>query len=248
MSPTQVADTRKTAERTHGRAIAGRAARVWGQYGRAGQERVARRARLIAESAGLRPGVRALELGCGTGEYTERLVAAGASLSALDLVPELVAVARRRPGLAGVAWLLGDAEQLPLPDGALDAVVGNAVLHHLRLGPALAEIVRVLRPGGRCALTEPNMLNPQVAVQKNVPTVKRWLGDTPHETAFLSWRIRAALVHAGLVVERITPFDFLHPVIPDSAVPLVQSVESSLERAPLVSHLAGSLLIVARRP
>lgn len=241
------ADGRKRAERSHGRAIAGRATRVWGQYGRAGQERVVRRARLLVESAGLRAGVRALELGCGTGEYTERLAPSGASLSALDLVPELIAVAQGRALPPNVTCLLGDAEQLPFPDGSLDAVVGNAVLHHLRLNIALVEVTRVLRDGGRCAFTEPNMLNPQVAVQKNVPPIKRWLGDTPHETAFLSWQMRRDLERAGLTVENVVPFDFLHPALPDRAVPAARRLESGFERMPLLAQLAGSLLIVARR-
>ena len=248
VSPPTAEDSRKRAERTHGRAIAGRAAQVWGQHGRAGQLRVVRRAGLLAVSVGLSAGTRALELGCGTGEYTQRLAAYGAALTALDLVPELLAVARDRPGVERVALLQGDAEQLPLPDASLDAVVGNAVLHHLRLGPALAEVTRVLRAGGRCAFTEPNMLNPQVAIQKNVPPVKRWLGDTPHETAFFHWQIRGALERAGLEVERITPFDFLHPAIPDRAVPLARHLEAGLERTPFVSQIAGSLLIVTRRP
>ena len=242
------ADSRKRSELDHGRTIAGRAAAVWGQDGLAGQERVRRRSGLLASSVNAGPGLRVLELGCGTGEYTARLVSAGAHLVALDLVGDLVRVAVERGLAARAEFVLGDAEGLPFGDGEFDAVVGNAVLHHLRLAPALRELRRILKPGGRCAFTEPNMLNPQVAVQKNVPPVKRWLGDTPHETAFFAGQIRRAFEEEGLRVEAVRPFDFLHPGIPERVVPLVQRLEPRLERLPLVGSIAGSLLIVACRP
>jgi ubiquinone/menaquinone biosynthesis C-methylase UbiE len=240
-------ERRKQAEVEHGRTIVGRAAAVWGQHGYAGQERVRRRSRLLVVLSGAAPGALVLELGCGTGEYTARLTGSGATIVAIDLSSDLLALARRRETPAPAAFVLGDAERLPFPDGAFDAVVGNAVLHHLSLAPALAEVRRVLRPNGRCAFTEPNMLNPQVAVQKNVPSIKRWLGDTPHETAFFAASVRRALVKARLQPERVEPFDFLHPALPSVAVPHVKQVERALESLPLISHLAGSLLIVACR-
>ena len=240
-------DRRRQAELSHGRTIARRAAAVWGQHGAAGQARVARRSALLTSAVGAAPGQVILELGCGTGEYTERLAASGASLVALDLVPDLIGVAAARALPATVRFVLGDAEALPFPDATFDAVVGNAVLHHLRLPPALREIRRVLRPGAACAFTEPNMLNPQVALMKNVPPIKRLLGDTPHETAFIAPRIRRAFQTHHLGVERVTPFDWLHPAIPAPAVPFVRRLESRLEALPLVSGIAGSLVIVARR-
>jgi SAM-dependent methyltransferase len=240
-------DQRKQAELAHGRSIVSRAAAVWGQHGRAGQERVLRRSRLLGAAVDARPGRRILELGCGTGEYTARLAGTGATIVALDLVPELLLEARGRRLPSTVQLLLGDAERLPFADGEFDAVVGNAVLHHLHLGPALAEVYRVLKADRRCAFSEPNMLNPQVAVQKNVPAIKRWLGDTPHETAFVAPQMRRALARAGLDVEQIRPFDFLHPAVPHWAVTAIRRVESRLEALPVLCHLAGSLLIVGRR-
>ncbi|HXI15974.1 MAG TPA: class I SAM-dependent methyltransferase [Chloroflexota bacterium] len=240
-------DARRQSELAHGRTIAGRASSVWGQDGLTGQERVRRRAGLLAAAVGAAPGMAILELGCGTGEYTARLAQHGAWLVALDLVGDLVRVARRRDLPSGVRFVLGDAERLPFPDGAFDAVVGNAVLHHLRLTAALREIWRVLRPGGLCAFTEPNMLNPQVLIQKNVPPIKRWLGDTPHETAFIAGPIRRDFERASLRVARVEPFDFLHPALPEWSIPTVQRIEARLERLGPLAQLAGSLLIVAGR-
>lgn len=241
-------DTRRRAEVRHGQALVGRASAVWGQQGAAGQARVRRRSGLLLDAIAPRPGMRVLELGCGTGEYTSRLAPGGMDLVALDLSSDLLQLARERSLPDTVEFVRGDAEQLPFPDGCFDAVTGNAVLHHLRLEPALSEIVRVLAPGGVCAFSEPNMLNPQVVVQKNVPPIKRWLGDTPHETAFIAPQLRRALAAAGLCVEQVIPFDFLHPAIPHWAVPRLQRIEPWLESLPVVSQIAGSLLIVARLP
>ena len=55
---------------------------------------------------------------------------------------------------------------------------------------ALRDIYRVLKPGGTIYFTEPNMLNPQIAMQKNIPWIKRKLGDSPDETAFFRWPLR----------------------------------------------------------
>jgi hypothetical protein len=60
----------------------------------------------------------------------------------------------------------------------------------------------------------PNMLNPQIAIQKNVSWVKRKLGDSPDETAFFHWPLQRLLERTGFRDVRIDPFDFLHPKTP----------------------------------
>ncbi len=107
-----------------------------------------------------------------------------------------------------------NAYELSYPDAVFDSVVGSSVLHHLEIEEALREIYRVLKPGGTIYFTEPNMLNPQIAIQKNVPWVKRKLGDSPDETAFFRWPLRRLLEETGYRDVRIDPFDFLHPKTP----------------------------------
>ncbi len=92
------------------------------------------------------PGEHILDLGCGDGQLTERIAASGASVTAIDASPQMVAAARAR----GIAADEGSAESLPYHDGAFDAVFSNAVLHWVRDQDAmLAQVRRVLRPGGR---------------------------------------------------------------------------------------------------
>jgi SAM-dependent methyltransferase len=93
-------------------------------------------------------GERILDLGCGDGQLTERIVAAGANVTGVDASPAMVAAARAR----GIAAEEGSAESLPFADGSFDAVFSNAALHWVRGQDAMmTEVRRVLRSGGRFA-------------------------------------------------------------------------------------------------
>lgn len=233
----------------HHRRIAERAEAVWNWDSPAGRHRAERRARLFVEHGGLRPGVRALELGCGTGVFLELVAASGASIAGIDLSSDLLARARRRLfGRANLALLRGNAEQMPFPDGAFDAVYGSSILHHLSLERSLAESFRLLRPGGRVVFAEPNILNPQVTMMFRVEAAKERYGVSPDEMAFSRFRAQAALRQAGFGDASVLPFDFVHPSVPASWVRGVARIGRALESTPLLREIAGSLLITARRP
>jgi trans-aconitate methyltransferase len=100
----------------------------------------------VLEWLDAQPGELILDLGCGDGQLTQRIVATGASVVGVDNSPEMVAAACER----GIAAETGDAELLPYPNGGFDAVFSNAALHWVRHQDAMmAEVRRVLRPGGR---------------------------------------------------------------------------------------------------
>jgi SAM-dependent methyltransferase len=93
-----------------------------------------------------KPGEAILDLGCGDGQLTQRIAAIGADVRGVDASIEMVEAARKR----GIRAEQGNAELLPFPDGAFDAVFSNAALHWVRNQDAmLAEVYRVLKPGGR---------------------------------------------------------------------------------------------------
>lgn len=109
---------------------------------------------ILAEAAGIGPGARVLDVGCGTGVAALAAVGragSGGQVTGIDINPAMLAVARRKS--ATVRWIEAPAEALPFADESFDAVLCQFALMFLAdRTAALREMRRVLRPGGRIAL------------------------------------------------------------------------------------------------
>ncbi len=108
--------------------------------------------RMTMDRLAIEPASNVLDVGCGTGNYTRHLAVAAPEglVVGIDASEAMVANAARRGGGDNLAYLRGDAGELPFRDGQFDAVCCVGVLHMLeRPMSALAEMVRVLAPGGR---------------------------------------------------------------------------------------------------
>lgn len=246
-------DNRVENEIAHGRMLAAAESEAtWGWSTPAGQLRAGRRAELIARAAGLQPGKTALELGCGTGMFTEKFAASGARVIAVDISPDLLAKARdRRLPADRVRFELRQAESLDRTDAALqpwaanglDAVIGSSVLHHLDIPAAIATCKKLLAPGGRIAFAEPNLLNPQVWMERNFRSLFPYV--SADESAIVRWSLRRQLEQGGFSNVVITPFDWLHPSTPRPLIPLVGGMGRVVEHLPGFREFAGSVLISA---
>jgi len=91
-----------------------------------------------------------LDLGAGTGKLTTRLVERGLNVVAVDPIPEMLELLTN--ALPDTPALLGTAEHIPLPDNSVDAVLVAQAWHWFDPEQAIAEVARVLRPGGRLGL------------------------------------------------------------------------------------------------
>jgi len=237
-------DKRLVREIEHGKyLISSGAGEVWNWESPAGKLRWQRRVKML--SSVLHENDNVLELGCGTGYFTRELAKLKVHVTAIDISPELIEEAKSEIKSEKVSFEVQNAYEMTYGLNLFDAVIGSSVLHHLEIEKAVTEIYRVLKPGGMIAFTEPNMLNPQIALQKNIPWLKRKLGDSPDETAFFSWKIKKMLNDAGFSQVQVMPFDFLHPAIPRQLINPVIAISKIAEKTPLLKAIAGSLFIQA---
>jgi ubiquinone/menaquinone biosynthesis C-methylase UbiE len=119
------------------------------RFGRTGD------AELAITLTDLHPGTCIVDIGCGPGVAARLAAQRGATVTGVDPSEVMLGVARKDDRRRGVTWLQGAAEALPLPDHSLDIAWSLATVHHWPdLGGGLAEVCRVLAPGGRFLATE----------------------------------------------------------------------------------------------
>ena len=118
-----------------------------------------RRAMLERVDADLPARGTALDLGCGTGTFALALAERrpDAEVIGVDGDAEILEIAKKKPGASAIRWKEGLAQEVPAEDGSADVVTISLVLHHLLPDDkrrALAEIKRVLKPGGRLHIAD----------------------------------------------------------------------------------------------
>lgn len=198
---------------------------------------------VLRQAVGAGPVRLGLDLGCGIGEYARAVAASlGATVVALDASQPAVAVARRR-GSTGVEFAAGDAQRLPFPDGTFDFAYTINMVHHLKRGEqeaALAEALRVLRPGAPLVVFEINVLNPlfRFYMRQVFPRTRRIdRGDEEFLTP------RGFRRMAPGRVERMAYSTFIPDFTPRWMLPALRPLERGLERiaGPFGIHYAAVL-------
>jgi demethylmenaquinone methyltransferase / 2-methoxy-6-polyprenyl-1,4-benzoquinol methylase len=148
-----------------------------------------------------RPEARALDICCGTGDLTAALLAqrpANAEpVTGLDFSPEMLSLAERKYAGANARWVQGDAMSLPFPDNSFDLVTSAFGFRNLRnYAEGLAEIHRVLRPGGRIGILECNQPDGLSGALYNVyfhhvlPVVGGWISGERAAYEYLPASVR----------------------------------------------------------
>jgi ubiquinone/menaquinone biosynthesis C-methylase UbiE len=158
-SPFKEADTRKEQERQfHDRVVAAGGRHSASKfYGIAESSR----SRFLSHAREL-PGT-VLDYGCGASGYLTALAPSLEHVIAVDIPEVSIQKASARAEqlkLSNIEFRVGDCEALPIADHSVDSAYGGAILHHLDLARAFAELARVIKPGGRAVFAEPLGYNP----------------------------------------------------------------------------------------
>lgn len=94
------------------------------------------------------PGTALVDLACGTGNASLHAAGLGAQVTGVDITPELLAIAAAKPGGDAVEWVAADASATGLPDASFDTAVSNMGVIFVEPTTMVAELARVLKPGG----------------------------------------------------------------------------------------------------
>jgi SAM-dependent methyltransferase len=152
----------------------------------------------------LPPASSVLDAACGTGRHTAFLVARGHDVVGIDTSPEMLAIAKEK--VPGARFQLAALDDIPLADGCMDAAVCALALSHSRdIGPAVAELARVLRPGGRLIVSNPHPLATSLLGWRATVTDPSGrlmlIPEYPHSHGECIAAFRAAGLHVNACVE-----------------------------------------------
>ena len=233
-------------EREHAQALLANQEKNWNWHTHAGKIRYRRRLEYLMNilPPEKRASAKVIEVGAGTGTYSGSLGNVYPNLVSIDISPDLLEKARiKHPN---IHFQVMDAHELDVPEHSIDAVLGCSILHHLDWEKALRNYFGKLVSGGKIRFSEPNLLNPQVFLQKKIPWLKKLAGDSVDEYAFTRFEIERSLRDSGFSKISIKPFEFLHPATPRGLIPALICIERFCERTPL-REIGGSLLIEAQK-
>jgi ubiquinone/menaquinone biosynthesis C-methylase UbiE len=245
--------------------------RHWYLGPRARRHMMLRRFAEVDGRLGAAAGEHVLDIGSAWGFNVMALNRMGLRAVGVDIVPDQVPVGKRIASHNDVPFDVAgaDASALPFPDAAFDRVTMVETFEHIFHDDrprALAECLRVLRPGGRIVLSTPNHAS-LVERCKRVAVRHGWIRRRLPSMCFPdegsaradyhpyryhhplpAGEIAALLAAAGFRVEGTDYFLFTLKNTPDGAATAARVIERALERTPGVCRLAATVCLIARRP
>lgn len=199
-------------------------------------------------------GKRVLEYGCGPGSQAFFLARQGAEVTGIDISDIAIAQAAERARAEGVAercrFEVMNAEETTFDDDQFDLVCGTAILHHLDLDSAYAEIARLIKPTGRAVFVEPMGHNPAInAYRRRTPELR-----TEDEHPLLARDLE--LIDSYFEEAEVTYFNLLTLLaVPlrgtrgfDPIVAALGAVDQAIFRVPAARKYAWMVLISLSKP
>lgn len=201
-----------------------------------------KRARFVIEHC---PRGRGLDVGCGTGLLAERLADRGYRMTGVDPSAGMLDLLRARESPVEAVHASGTA--LPFQDDSFDTVLTVAVLHHIAdrvdVRRTLAEMVRVVRPGGRILVWDHNPRNPYWRrIMARVPQ------DTGDERLVPEAELLDGLRAGGAAIVRSDQLGLVPDFTPPRLLGAAVGVERVAERAPGLRRLCAHNVVLAEKP
>ena len=190
-----------------------------GDYERARPSYPAGAIDVLRRELGVGPGSTICDLAAGTGKLTRLLVPTGATVIAVEPVPGMRD--ELRAAVPDVEVLDGTAEAMPFLDGTIDVVTVAQAFHWFRFDDALAEITRVLRPGGGLAILF-NQRDERTPWVKEMNEVIQWHTRTIARYQATDWT--ALLTGAGYTTVTYSSIEWVQPMTRDLLASRVRSV------------------------
>ena len=218
----------------------------WLRYPATSPTKLRWRALTVRHAFHVLPGESILELGAGSGLWTEHLsdVLRGENPITAAVLNEDLAEQAAQKRLRNVT--VAGFEDLE-PE-SFDYVVGTAILCHDAYVENLNALYRLLKPGGELLFFEANYWNPQVLVKNVVPGVGRWAGQARCEMGLRRFRLLQEASRAGFTQIEVIPYDIVHPRLPRRAIASVKSAAYLFEHTPGIRELCGTLYLWAKKP
>jgi dolichol-phosphate mannosyltransferase len=221
----------------------------WRQYPATSPIKLRWRALTVRHCFHVLPGEAILELGAGSGLWTEHLtqVLRGENpLTAAVFNTDLAEVAHAR---ALPATIVVQVDRLAdLPPASFDYIVGTAILCHRAYAENLAALYRLLKPGGQVLFFEANYWNPQVFLKNTIPAIGRWSGHAGCQIGMRKFELMKQASHQGFTHIDVVPYDIMHPLMPRRFIRATQSLAFIVEHAPVLRELCGTLAIWLVKP
>ena len=205
------------------------------------------RALTVRHSFHILPGESILELGAGSGLWTEHLA---------DVLPDQNPITGavfnrnllRTSARDSLRFLYIENLSRELQPESFDYVVGTAILCHNGYEQNLRSLYRLLKPGGQILFFEANYWNPQVALKNAIPWLSRKIGNAPCQIGLRRYRLMKMASRQGFTEIDVIPYDIVHARTPRRLVHSLQSAAFLAEHTPVLREICGTLYIRARKP
>ncbi len=221
----------------------------WRRYPATSPVKLRWRALTVRHCFHVLPGESILELGAGSGLWTEHIATTlrGENPITAAVFNEDLAAAATAQNLPNTK-IIHVTDLSDLPAESFDYVVGTAILCHNQYAQNLAALYRLLKPGGQLLFFEANHWNPQVFLKNTIRPLGRWSGDAECQIGMRKFQLMKQASHQGFTHIEVIPYDIVHPLTPRSLIHVVQSAAFILEHAPVIRDLCGTLYIWLVKP